>query len=92
MQRNWAGVIAYLAVFGAAYGAMAPVRGGLVAHFFGPTSYGRISAIQNLPVALGAAAGPVLAGLVIDRLGYPAALGGCMAAFAAAGLLALRTR
>lgn len=91
-QRSWAGVIAYLAVFGAAYGAMAPVRGGLVAHFFGPSSYGRISAIQNLPVALGAAAGPVIAGLVIDRFGYPAALGGCMAAFAAAALLALRTR
>jgi MFS family permease len=91
-QRSWAGVIAYLAVFGAAYGAMAPVRGGLVAHFFGPTSYGRISAVQNLPVALGAAAGPVIAGLVIDRFGYPAALGGCMVAFAAAALLAMRTR
>ena len=91
-QRSWVGVIAYLAVFGAAYGAMAPVRGGLVAHFFGPSSYGRISAIQNLPVALGAAAGPVIAGLSIDRFGYPVALGGCVAAFVAAGLLALRTR
>jgi hypothetical protein len=34
----------------------------------------------------------VIAGLVIDRFGYPAALGGCMVAFAAAALLALRTR
>jgi MFS family permease len=91
-QRSWLGVFAYLAVFGAAYGATAPVRGGLVAHFFGPTSYGRISAIQNLPVALGAAAGPVIAGVLIDRFGYPAALTGCIAAFVAAGLLALRTR
>jgi MFS family permease len=90
-QRSWLGVIAYLLVFGAAYGATAPVRGGLVAHFFGAASYGRISAIQNLPVALGAAAGPVLAGIVIDRYGYPAALGGCTAAFILAGLLALRT-
>jgi MFS family permease len=91
-ERSWGGVIAYLAVFGAAYGAMAPVRGGLVAHFFGPTSYGRISALQNLPVALAAAAGPVIAGLVIDRFGYPTALGGCVVAFITAGLLALRTR
>ncbi len=90
-QRSWLGVIAYLVVFGAAYGAMAPVRGGLVAHFFGASSYGRISAIQNLPVALGAAAGPALAGLVIDGAGYPAALAGCVAAFVLAGLLALRT-
>jgi MFS family permease len=90
-QRSWLGVIAYLVVFGAAYGATAPVRGSLVAHFFGAASYGRISAIQNLPVALGAAAGPVLAGIVIDRYGYPAALSGCVAAFVLAGLLALRT-
>ncbi len=91
-QRSWTGIIAYLAVFGAAYGAMAPVRGGMVAHFFGPTSYGRISAIQNLPVALGAAAGPAIAGTVIDRFGYPAALAGCAVAFVAAALLALWTR
>lgn len=92
LQRSWLGVLAYLVVFGAAYGATAPVRGGLVAHFFGPSAYGRISALQNLPVALGAAAGPVLAGIVIDRSGYPAALAACTIAFLFAALLALRTR
>jgi len=92
VQRSWFGVFAYLLVFGAAYGATAPVRGGLVAHFFGPSSYGRISAIQNLPVALFAAAGPVIAGVLIDRSGYPLALGCCAVAFILAALLALRTR
>lgn len=90
-QRSWGGVILYVAIFGAAYGAMAPVRGGLVAHFFGASSYGRITALQNLPVALGAAAGPVVAGFVIDRAGYPPALAGCIAAFLIAALLALST-
>lgn len=90
-QRGWAGVILYVAVFGAAYGAMAPVRGGLVAHFFGTASYGRITAFQNVPVALCAAAGPVIAGFVIDRAGYSPALAGCIGAFLAAAVLAAST-
>jgi len=80
-------VVAYVFVFGIAYGATAPLRGAIVAERFGRRAYGTIFAAQNAIVGVFAALGPILAGRLIDVSGYLPAFFFCLAAFIAAAAI-----
>lgn len=81
---------AYVLVFGGAFGAISPLRAAVMAQRFGRRSYGTIVAAQGVPVAICAAAGPVLAGRLYDALGdYGAALWLCAGSALVAGAAVL---
>jgi predicted MFS family arabinose efflux permease len=73
-ERGIGWVALYVVAFGMAYGAMAPLRGALVASLFGRRAYGTIIAAQGVGVALAAAAGPFVLAAVADARGYDASL------------------
>ena len=77
-------VIAYVVAFGAAYGALAPLRGAIVAEAFGRRAYGAIITAQGIPIAVLGALGPFVGGRLIDRIGYPACFEICIATLAIA--------
>jgi predicted MFS family arabinose efflux permease len=87
-ERGLGWVLAYVLVFGVAYGALAPLRGALVAALFGRRAYGTIIAAQGVVIAVAAAAGPFALGAVADQRGYASALGYAVAAFACGALVA----
>lgn len=60
---------AAVVLFGAGYGAQAPLRAAELADHFGRGVYGTVTALQGLPAAVAGAAGPVVAGWLYDRLG-----------------------
>ncbi len=62
-------LVAYIVVYGAAFGGVSPLRAGVMADQFGRREYGAITAAQGVPVALCAAGGPLLAGWLYDVLG-----------------------
>lgn len=75
-------LIAYVATYGAAYGAASPLRAGVMAEQFGRRAYGAITAVQGVPVAVAAGLGPLVAGSLYDHLGnYGFALLLCAGAF-----------
>ena len=65
----WWRVYAYVGVFGAAFGAVLPMRAAIMARRFGGPRYGRLMGLQQLFLALATAAGPFLGGLVRDAAG-----------------------
>jgi MFS family permease len=73
-ERGIAWVALYVFAFGMAYGAMAPLRGALVASLFGRRAYGTIFAAQGVGVAVAAAAGPLVLAAVADAHGYGTSL------------------
>ena len=80
-------LIAYIIVYGGAFGAISPLRAAVMADHFGRRAYGSITALQGVPVALAAGAGPLLAGVLYDHLGgYTLPFGLCAGAFLLAGL------
>ena len=62
-------VWAYVAVYGAAFGAISPLRAGTMADQFGRHAYGAITAASGMPAAVAASLGPVAAGVLYDRVG-----------------------
>jgi MFS family permease len=85
-------VAAFVVVYGLAFGAVSPLRAGVLAEHFGRVAYGSITAFQNLPSAFMSATGPLAAGLLFDSLGdYRLAFALTAAAFALAGLLIFLT-
>lgn len=58
---------AYIGVYGFAFGAVSPLRASVMADQFGRAAYGAITAVQGLMVAVLAAGGPLLAGVLYDR-------------------------
>jgi MFS family permease len=62
-------VVAYVVVYGAAYGAGAPLIASVRAEHFGRRAYAAIGAAQGVPALAGAAIGPVAAGWIYDRVG-----------------------
>ena len=80
-------IVAYVSTFGAAYGATFPLRGAIMAQRFGRRAYGQILAAQGVPVGIVSALGPVVAGRLIDALGYGAAFECCIAALLAAAVV-----
>src|SRR5690348_14091585 len=80
-------LVAYVIVYGAAFGALSPLRAAVMAEHFGRRAYGAITAAQGVPVALCAGLGPVAAGWLYDRLGsYAPAFWLSIGAFLLAGL------
>jgi MFS family permease len=76
---------AYVAVYGAAFGAISPLRASTMADQFGRRAYGAITAASGIPIAMAGAAGPIVAGAVYDRAGsYVPALAGIAGAFVVA--------
>ena len=74
---------AYVIVYGAAFGAVSPLRASTMADQFGRRSYGAITAAAGLPIAVLGAAGPLVAGILFDRLGgYGVVLWAVVIAFA----------
>lgn len=62
-------LVAYVAVYGLAFGAVNPLRASVVALHFGRRAYGSITGVQGMATWLGAAAGPLVAGWLYDRTG-----------------------
>jgi MFS family permease len=62
-------LIAYLIVYGSAFGASGGLIASVRAEHFGRRAFGAISAIQGYPALGGAALGPLLAGWIYDRSG-----------------------
>ncbi len=60
-------LVAYVVIFGAAYGASAPLIASVRAQHFGRRAFAGIGAVQGVPALLGAAAAPLVGGLVFDR-------------------------
>lgn len=83
-------LVIYVALYGAAYGAIAPLRASVMADQFGRRAYGSITAVQGIPIAFCAALGPLAAGWLYDVLGgYAVAFWLCVCVFllAAMGIL-----
>jgi len=59
-----AGVLAFVVLFGAGFGAITPARAALIADFYGPAYYGRISSVLSLFLTGSRALAPVGAGLL----------------------------
>jgi len=71
MADEWWQVWVYIAVFGAAFGAVYPLRALVTAERFAGPYFGRVIGIQALFVALGRAAGPVVIGAIgTDQASY----------------------
>lgn len=64
-----AGVILFVVVFGAGFGAITPMKAALVAEFYGPASYGSINGAVSLFVTTARAAGPIGVGLAYGASG-----------------------
>ncbi|GHO52680.1 MFS transporter [Ktedonobacter robiniae] len=80
-------LLVYVLLYGAAFGAISPLKASVVADYFGKKAYGAITALQGLPIALCTAAGPVLAGWLYDLLGrYDLAFWLCAGGFLLAGI------
>lgn len=60
---------AYVAVYGAAFGAISPLRASTMADHFGRRAYGAITAAAGIPIAVAGALGPIGAGVLYDRAG-----------------------
>jgi MFS family permease len=61
-------VLLYILLYGASYGALAPLRGQVMADYFGRIAYGTITGVQGVFIALAQASGPLLAGWLYDVL------------------------
>ncbi len=62
MAPTRGGVVAFVVLFGAGFGAITPARAALVAELYGRRQYGGVSGVLALFVTVARAAGPVAAG------------------------------
>ncbi|WP_219975947.1 MFS transporter [Rubrobacter xylanophilus] len=67
--KEWWRIYAYVGLFGAAFGAVLPLRAAIMARRFGGPRYGRLMGLQQVFLALAMAAGPSLGGLARDATG-----------------------
>src|SRR4029077_3532134 len=80
-------LVAFIAVYGSAFGAISPLRASVLADHFGRLAYSSIPAAQDLPIGILAGLGPLLAGLLFDLYGnYSLALGLTAGAFLGSAL------
>ncbi len=63
------GVVCFVVLFGAGFGAVTPARAALVADYYGATHYARINSVLGLFVTGARALAPVGAGIMYDILG-----------------------
>jgi MFS family permease len=86
------GVWAFVALFGAGFGAITPARAALVAELFGPAHFGRISGMLALFLSVARAAAPVGTSLLHVALGgYAGVLWTMLALSVLAGAAVLLT-
>jgi MFS family permease len=64
-----AGVVAFVVLFGAGFGAVTPARAALVAEYYGPEHYGAITGLMAFFLTGARALAPVGAGVVYDAAG-----------------------
>jgi MFS family permease len=78
----------YAVLYGVGYGAVNPLRASVMADHFGRRAFGAITGVQNVPVILCSAGGPVLVGRLFDLVGNyrPALL--CLTAAGVVAVLA----
>jgi cyanate permease len=67
--QSTAGVVIYVVLFGAGFGAVTPMRAALVAEFYGPAHYGSISGVLAFCITMARALGPVSVGIPFDHFG-----------------------
>ncbi len=80
-------LIVYVVIYGAAYGAISPLRGSVMAAHVGRRAYGSILAFQGISIALCSGLGPVAAGWLYDDLhSYTLAFWLCAGLFLLAAL------
>jgi sugar phosphate permease len=85
-------LVAFIVVYGSAFGAISPLRASVLADHFGRVAYGLISSVVALPSGIFAGIGPFLAGLLYDLYGdYRLALSLTAAAFLGASLAVFLT-
>ncbi len=74
LSSSLAGFLAALALFGITIGNLLMLQPLLIAAAYGPRSYSRLFSVANLMSTLGVAGGPLIVGLLFERLGdYDAA-------------------
>ncbi len=69
LGRDTAGVLVFVILFGAGFGAITPARAALVAEYYGAAAFGSINGAVALFVTAARAVGPVGAGTVYDLVG-----------------------
>jgi len=85
-------LVAFIAVYGSAFGAISPLRASVLADHFGRLAYGAITSVQGVPAGIFAGLGPFIAGLLYDLLGgYSLAFLLTALAFLGASLAVLAT-
>jgi MFS family permease len=85
------GVIVFVMLFGAGFGAITPARAALVSDLFGAANYGSINGIVSLCITAARAVAPVSAGLLVTVLdSYTPVLWGCVVVSGLASFAALR--
>jgi sugar phosphate permease len=67
--QNIVGVFIFIGLFGAGFGAITPMRAGLLAEFYGRAFYGSINGVLGLFNTGARALAPVGAGLIFDWVG-----------------------
>jgi MFS family permease len=77
-------LLAYVAVYGVAFGAVNSLRASVMAQHFGRRAYGSITGVQGVATWVGAGLGPLAAGWLYDRSG-----GYALALWLAVGALSL---
>jgi sugar phosphate permease len=88
-----AGVVLFVVLFGAGFGAITPARAALVADLFGAANYGAINGTLALCITIARAIAPVGAGLLFTAAGsYTPVLWTTVVVSALAALAALRAR
>lgn len=80
-------LVAYVMLYGAAYGAISPLGASIMADHFGRRAYGSITAVQGMVITLCSGGGVVVAGGLYDKLGsYNVAFWLCAAALGLAAV------
>lgn len=93
MWHSTFGIVAFVALFGAGFGAITPARAALVAELYGSANYGSIAGMLALWVTVARALGPFVAGLIFGAYGsYTPVFWILLIASALASLAALRIR
>ncbi len=93
MWHGTVGIFAFVALFGAGFGAITPARAALVADLYGPANYGSIAGVLALWVTVARALGPFVAGLIFGAFGsYTPVFWTLLIASALASLGALQIR
>jgi MFS family permease len=63
------GVVLFIILFGAGFGAVSPARAGLLVDYYGPSHFGRINSVVAFAVSVARGLAPALAAIIYVRTG-----------------------